>query len=79
MSPDPEITALNTVYEALKGLNPGAIKRTMTWVSSRFESERPGEPVKKRPVRKPNIVAEEKPGPQPVVQKLRGLLKYDTL
>ena len=41
---DPEIEALNSVNEALKGLNKAQVKRITAWVTGRFGLDRPGAP-----------------------------------
>jgi hypothetical protein len=41
MHPDNEISALNYVYESLKGLNNAQIKRILDWVKDKFDLDKP--------------------------------------
>jgi len=89
---DQEINALSNVFEALKGLNNGQIKRIVDWVTSKFSLDEPEvftspeeaaepfvEPVKKRRGRKPGKAMPGVEASQPVASGIKGFMKYDSL
>ena len=62
MSHDKEIDALSKVYEHLKGLNKGQIKRIMDWLGDKYDLEKkPG--LKARPRA---VESSPPPGPSPL-------------
>ncbi|UCH93790.1 MAG: hypothetical protein JSV88_26470 [Candidatus Aminicenantes bacterium] len=71
MTQDPEIIALNDVYQALEGLNSAQIKRIINWVSSKFgvPGKEVGGTVTQTPT--PTPVEAVQPAAEPV-KKRRG-------
>ncbi|MGD2086678.1 MAG: hypothetical protein PVH61_10875 [Candidatus Aminicenantes bacterium] len=77
MEPDNEINALNSVYEAIKGLNNAQIKRILDWITSKFDLEKqPGLKAVEReavPPPEPGPLLEASPGEtaEPAVERVK--------